>query len=303
MRGGGVNALAGVSRVTARRPTHGADRPRGDAGRVLRMHWPGGPDVVAKLYTDDSGAQAFVTQRVLAAQVGPDACPLRIPGALHYSGASRVVVQAPAYGADVSARLRAGDADVLVDAGRAVARLHSLRPPSPDDLPFDELVALLMRPHPRDVGRAIPSVAARIDRVLAVLAQSVPAPGMFRAAVHRDLHPRQMLADGRQIWIVDWDLAGAGDPALDLGNLVGWLETHLPAGLAARCRERFLFGYAEFAGAAAFARLDLYRAFTFMRLASKRFRLGDDPQTRVLPMIALAESTLEGRPVASASHR
>lgn len=40
-----------------------------------------------------------------------------------------------------------------------------------------------------------------------------------RALVHGDLHPSNILHDGRRVWLVDWEYAGLGEPASDLASL------------------------------------------------------------------------------------
>lgn len=150
----------------------------------------------------------------------------------------------------------------------------------------------LIRPHPQALASARPELGRRIGSLLAALEAIAPAKGSFRAAIHRDLHLRQMLADDERIWIVDWDLAGVGDPAIDIGNLDVWLETHLARDLASRCRDRFLTGYVDVAGHDAVRRAGTYRGFAYLRLACKRFRLGEDVETRVRPMIEGAEAAL-----------
>lgn len=278
--------------TSAAGPNEPVVAPTGGVRRVLRFDWPGGPSVVAKLYDDDSGAATFAAQRALAAQVGPGSPHLAIPDALLYDAASRILLQELAGGDDLSVRVAAGDIDRLVFAGRAVAHLHSLTPPAAGGTSFADLIAILMRPHPRIVAQARQALGPRIEALLAALEEAVRTAGTFRATVHRDLHFRQMMTDGQRIWIVDFDLTGAGDPALDIGNLAVWTETHLAADVAARCQDRFLSGYADVAGDAAFARTGIYRAFTFLRLACKRFRLGQDFDTQVLPMIHSAEEAL-----------
>jgi len=41
---------------------------------------------------------------------------------------------------------------------------------------------------------------------------------------HRDFHDKQILKNGRYLYILDWDLSCLADPALDLGNFLAHLE-------------------------------------------------------------------------------
>jgi aminoglycoside phosphotransferase (APT) family kinase protein len=109
--------------------------------------------------------------------------------------------------------------------------------------------------------------------------------------LHRDVHPRQLFVDGERVTLIDWDLCGAGDPALDLANLLMHLELRWPQ-QAALLQSRLLAGWwsrAAPAGqpeararAALARRLQLYRAFHALRRACKAWRLaaGQDALAR-----------------------
>jgi streptomycin 6-kinase len=263
----------------------------GSQRRVLRVEWPGEPPVVVKLYEDGSGAGTFEAQRSLAAQVDGRPGPLAIPDPIFCDPGGSVLVQPLAPGETLAARIARGDVAALALAGRAAAALHALRPAAPPRSVHDH-VAELMRPHPAALAAAVPALSARIEAVLAGLERAVAAHSAPTAPLHRDLHPRQIIVDGGRAWLVDWDLTAAGDPALDVGNLLAWLETHLSQEEAGACRERFLAGYEETGDAAALERVDAYRALTYMRLACKRFRRGADVATGVAPMLDGAEAAL-----------
>jgi aminoglycoside phosphotransferase (APT) family kinase protein len=271
-------------RLGSSSPPSASPLPATGPRSVLRIDWAGGPPVVAKLYPDESGRSTLALQRTLAAQV-PESGRLGIPAALFYDERSRILVQQLVPGDNVSSLLAAGDPSPMEDAGRAVAELHGFSPPDGPAAGVDECVADLMRPPPQALAADRPADAGRIagivDRIRAALAGADPC----RAPVHRDLHPRQMIADGGRIWLVDWDLAAPGDPALDVANMLVWLETHLPEDLASRAGDRFLDGYTTVAGDDVAPRVDPWRAFTYLRLACKRHRLGECPNTRVGPML------------------
>ncbi len=42
--------------------------------------------------------------------------------------------------------------------------------------------------------------------------------GVTQRPCHNDLLPANFINDGKQLWIVDWEYAGMGDPYFDLGN-------------------------------------------------------------------------------------
>lgn len=260
---------------------------------VVRIDWPGGPGAVAKLYADESGEATFHIQAALAAQVPADSPHLAIPEPLTYDASSRILVQRMAVGDGLGTRVRSGDMVAMEQAGRATGALHALDLPDHPPTSIDDHMTALMRPHPDELAAARPELAPRIGALTSGLRSAAPPPGAFRAPIHRDLHPRQMIVDGDRVAIVDWDLAGVGDPALDLGNIQGWLATHLPGDAARGAAERFLTGYVHVAGDAALARLDTYRAFTYLRLACKRHRLGADAARAIVPLLDAAEAALD----------
>jgi aminoglycoside phosphotransferase (APT) family kinase protein len=67
-----------------------------------------------------------------------------------------------------------------------------------------------------------PEWAGRLAELLAAcekLGASVPPPKP--CGIHRDFYPAQVLVDGAQLWLIDFDLYCLGDPGLDVGNFIG----------------------------------------------------------------------------------
>ncbi|MBS2032029.1 MAG: phosphotransferase family protein [Deltaproteobacteria bacterium] len=58
------------------------------------------------------------------------------------------------------------------------------------------------------------ALVARVAELGEVLRQR-----QSRAACHNDLNPNNFLFDGKRLWLVDWELACAGDPFFDLAEL------------------------------------------------------------------------------------
>ncbi len=119
------------------------------------------------------------------------------------------------------ARLRdpATGREALAALGRRLAELHELELPeglTPRD-PAAHAERVLAEVERRD---GLPAVAreARAD----FLRRPVPALSP-PALCHHDLNPSNLLFDGEQIWFVDWEIAGPGQPSLDLATLVTWL--------------------------------------------------------------------------------
>jgi thiamine kinase-like enzyme len=97
-------------------------------------------------------------------------------------------------------------------------------------------------------------------------------PHIQEMPIHRDFHLKQMFYENGRIWVVDWDLFCKGDPALDLGNFLVYLETHVTENLS-HLIHAFLTGYFTDNAASVFRRVWLYKGFTYLRLACKSFRL------------------------------
>ena len=112
--------------------------------------------------------------------------------------------------------LRQGDAlsparlDRIVEVLR---RIHEGRLPAdtPNANPVAWSRAYLARLSP---GTLPPTQRARIDAIL----DAAPA-GELRGLIHTDLIPENFIDDGRNMWLIDWEYAGLGDPATDLANL------------------------------------------------------------------------------------
>lgn len=75
-----------------------------------------------------------------------------------------------------------------------------------------------------EVAAARPAWHARLEQ----LKRSAARIGMALAptavcGIHRDFYADQIIVDGGRLWLLDFDLYCAGDPALDIGNFVGHL--------------------------------------------------------------------------------
>lgn len=246
-------------------------------GRAVRAYAAGrGAELVAKLYPDDTGAQAFAALNALAGGMAgraPEA--LALPRALFYVPEARLLGLSYVRGAPLSELARGLWAEgALRTAGQAVAELHSLRVAAGPPRRLREHLADLVRPQPAELAAYDGRLAALAERLLCELlaAEATIDLAAVAAPIHRDLHLRQLFLGAGRIWLVDWDLFACGDPALDVGNMEAYLHTHL-GGRAASAAAAFRAGYAAGGGGPAMARAPLYVAFTYLRLACKRARL------------------------------
>lgn len=117
-----------------------------------------------------------------------------------------------------------------------------------------------------------PALAARIERLLARCRRIATAVDPLpHAGIHRDFYSDQVVVDGERLNVVDFDLYATGDPALDIGNLIGHIteqalreldSPHALGEVEIAATERF----AELRGGAASRRpVELYAALTVAR--------------------------------------
>ncbi len=135
----------------------------------------------------------------------------------------------------------------------------------------------------RSVADVEPAWAGRLERLFdACAALGAATPEAVPCGIHRDFYADQVIVDGSRLWLIDFDLYCAGDPALDAGNFLGHITEQAlrtlgdPAALADReeaLEERFVELSGEQARAAvrAYATLTLVRhVYLSTRLAERR---------------------------------
>ena len=105
----------------------------------------------------------------------------------------------------------------------AICKLHQAELPVHRSHRMDDELRIL---HERlaIVSQFRPTWAVRLERLLAAcdrLGACVPEPRI--RGIHRDFYPAQVLVNCADVYLVDFDLFCAGDPALDIGNFTGHL--------------------------------------------------------------------------------
>ena len=137
----------------------------------------------------------------------------------------------------VEARDHAGSrADLVVELAQAARALHAVEgfPPLVDYL--DGLAALV------DRAAGSGTVAAdALARPLAAWARLYEACGRLEpqpVSSHNDLNPRNLLHDGRRVWLIDWEAAFRADRYVDLAALANVYAAD-PAGEALLLRTYF----------------------------------------------------------------
>lgn len=161
------------------------------------------------------------------------------------------------------------------ETGSVLARLHAM--PVGDeaaahDPAREHAVTQEWLRHATAYGVLPPAVAADTDGLLHRLRTLLAdAPGRL-VPVHRDLHDKQVLVDPAEgIGMLDFDLAAAGEPALDLANLLVHLELRVRQGHTTEargraCADALLDGYRP--DAEVRRRLPAYALSTRLRLVA-----------------------------------
>ena len=114
------------------------------------------------------------------------------------------------------------DDDVMVSLLGSLRALHACPPPAVQRSPFQEARDLRRAATLR--GVALPAVGVRATEIVACIERAWSSAAPSTVACHGDLTPASLFFDGRQVWIVDYRWAGAGDPFEDLGSIVAHLE-------------------------------------------------------------------------------
>jgi len=120
--------------------------------------------------------------------------------------------------------LTAADAqrpDIVARIVRSLQKVHA-GPVAPGDFCGFQ-VARDYRQMAAERGVALP---AELDQAIEHLRRVEQTMGLSGPArfCHNDLLPSNLIDDGQQVWIIDWEYAAMGDPFFDLGNLA---ENHL----------------------------------------------------------------------------
>lgn len=281
-----LTALAGLlSRETATLVAH---RPERRA--VVRHRGDAGAQVFTKVVRPGRAAPIARTLAQLAAGNGSgsgDRARLRLPRAVGVDDAHGTVTTTALPGRPLHELWTLpGAAHATTGAmsltGQTLATLHTQpRPPWTGRHSRDDELTLTRRWLDLAEGHGVlPLPRVALDRLLRRAAVLIPGPGddQPRAVVpvHRDLHDKQVLVHESGVGLIDLDLLAAGDPALDVANLLVHVELRTRQALttptqARSCRDAFLEAYGwwdaaadrALAGYALTARLRLLAVYAF----------------------------------------
>ena len=162
--------------------------------------------------------------------------------------------------------------------GAALAELHAQKPGRLPPRTREREVAAL-HAAAAWIAAVCPVLGRRARGLAARLAQLLWERPEVRCPVHGDFYAKQVLLGDDGVSVLDFDEAGAGDPALDLGLFLAHLERGALRGaiLAERVglvRAALLDGYRAQAGAVPDG-VDLYTAAGLLQLSPHSFRNRD----------------------------
>lgn len=232
--------------------------------------------VIAKWYGDAMGSATFAMMQALDEQLqAREDAVLAAPRPLFYDHASHMLVQQAAPGKPYQGLLKHPRyRHYLREVGRALSALHrlSVAEEAPGKRVADHMKEL-MRPHPLVLAEAVRDQRARIEDLAAEMLRIEAAwrTSWPKAWLHRDFHVGQLFYGEGRVWVIDWDLAAYGDPALDVGNFLQNLIKYMGA-QAPAAREAFIEGYLEQGDAATVDRSPLYEGLNNLRRACKAYR-------------------------------
>ena len=203
----------------------------------------------AKVYAGEEGRRVYETYRALGRQLSSGSAALMLPRALAYDDARRTLLLEPVEGA------RAADLNAeemprgYYQLGAALAALHSLR--APEGLPaFERLTPAHVRQAASAIEAVRPDVRREVSRLAEELTRFRGPSDESPVCLHGDVHPKNAVARGGVLTLIDLDQCAAGDPAADLGSLLAGLTYGRITSGAARpsartLGEAFLSGYSS----------------------------------------------------------
>jgi aminoglycoside phosphotransferase (APT) family kinase protein len=203
----------------------------GEAGAGVSLEPLAGGRSGAQLYTFRVGGADYVIRKagMLALQGAAERARRELeclsiaagrgvaPTLVYADPARAIVIMARIAGASIN-RGTPRDGDPL---GRLAATLRTLHggpafPAGPG--PADMVRELDAAARARGAPPVPPSIVRKIDQVAPLVEASGPP-----APCHRDLNPTNILATEDRIYLIDWEIAGASHPFLDLAQLGVWV--------------------------------------------------------------------------------
>jgi len=256
---------------------------------------------IGKFYADKSGQTTYQIMQDLqkSFNLAKKRSPLTIPHHHFYDPDLHLIIQQYVEGIPYVKLVERNDyPEYFRLAGRALAFLHSQDVSIGEKKSINNHLEELIRPHPMKLCEELPQYRYLIEALIKEMSEREKTwqGKIDNAPLHRDFHLRQLFYLEEQVWLIDWDLFANGDPALDVGNFVVYLKTHI-----VKCKpviDAFLEGYCSFGSSTILERLPVYEGLAFLRLACKRFRLkGDHWKEKLEDMLLQSEASFSEKSI------
>ncbi len=181
----------------------------------------------AKVYAgSEQGERAWTVQQDLAAALRAACEPFGIAPLVTYLHDDRVLVQDEVQGLGLSQIIRRAGPEKTAEAirrvARAIAGLHRLPMTAPEHrIALDRTDPGRLRRSAETLRNARPDLAIAVAEIEAQILAGLEAIGNLPAVpVHGDLKPTHLLFDEERVVLLDLDKFAAGEPMLDVTNIL-----------------------------------------------------------------------------------
>jgi Ser/Thr protein kinase RdoA (MazF antagonist) len=203
----------------------------------------------AKVYAGDEGRRVYQTYYALGRQTYDGRAALTLPRALAYSEAHRTLLLEPIAGTRIADLPAEELPHGYYQLGAVLAALHSLRVPEGWS-EFERLSVGRLLQSAQVIETARPDVFREASELAGELERRYETPADPHVCLHGDVHPKNAVARGRLLTLIDLDQCAAGHPAADIGSLLAGLTYEAVTDPAAHTAgpalcEAFLSGYAS----------------------------------------------------------
>lgn len=237
---------------------------------VARLHGEGGTQALLKVCTADDFDQTLAGNRAFRSQGR-----LQVSRVLGWDARRHLLIGEWVRGQPLDRLLRYACPN-LENVGAALMALHRQRPEELAQRSRCREVEEL-RQTTDDLGELCPELRARLDDLTNRLTARLGELTETCRPIHGDLHVEQVLLDGENVALIDFDQACYGDPMADLGSFIAHLdclviENRLDQTRRDDLRATLLKGYRQAGGKADARHVALYTAYGLLLRCLEPFR-------------------------------
>jgi hypothetical protein len=185
--------------------------------------------------------------------------------------------------------------------GKALAELHGLDPRGLISR-ADRPTPTRLRSYAQSIGFLCPDLAARVDRLAGLIASRFDDQPTVRCLIHGNFHANHVLLTDQAVAILDMDTLGIGEPAVDLGGVLGALElmklkSRAPAKRLDQLQYTIVNRYKRAGGRASAETITLCTAIELLRSCKRPFRRRKpDWPARIQVIVEQTEKLVEAMP-------